>query len=80
MNENFHPGTKMLNEILHKCKTNGNKRGLRYIKKDETPYSGETMCVKGKDDTANQVESPKKTYAHIVRKLDTFNLGATLSF
>ena len=53
MNENFHPGTKMLNEILHKCKTNGNKRGLRYIKKDETPYSGETMFFKGKDNTYN---------------------------
>ena len=80
MNEKFHLGTKVLNEILDKCKTHGDKRVLRNINKDETPCSGETMCVKGKDDTANQVESPKKTYAHIVRKLDTFNLGATLSF
>ena len=51
----------MLNEILDKCKTHGDKRVLRNINKDETPCSGETMCVKGKDDTANQVESPKKT-------------------
>ena len=53
MNENFHPGTKVLDEILHKCKTNGNKRGLGYINKDETPCSGETMFVKGKDNTRN---------------------------
>ena len=26
MNENFHPGTKVLNKILDKCKTHGNKR------------------------------------------------------
>ena len=61
MNEIFHPGTKVLNEILDKCKTHGNKRGLGYINKDETPYSGEILFVKGKDNTPNQVESPKKT-------------------
>ena len=26
VNENFHPGTKVLNKILDKCKTHGNKR------------------------------------------------------
>ena len=51
----------MLNEILDKCKTHGDKRGLGYINKDETPYGGETMFVRGKDDTPNQVESLKKT-------------------
>ena len=51
----------MLNEILDKCKTHGDKRGLGYINKDETPFSGETMFFKGKDDAPNQVESLKKT-------------------
>ncbi|KAL6315634.1 hypothetical protein AAG906_003738 [Vitis piasezkii] len=37
MNENFHLGTKVLNEILDKCKTHGDKRGLGYINKDKTP-------------------------------------------
>ena len=37
------------------------KRGFGYINKDETPCSGKTMFVKDKDDTLDQVESPKKT-------------------
>ena len=61
MSENFHLGTKVLNEILDKCKMYGDKRGLGYINKDETSSSGEIVFVKGKDDTPNQVESPKKT-------------------
>ena len=67
MNENFHLETKVLNEILDKCKTHGvkckthsDKRGLGYINKDETPSSGETMFAKGKDETLNQTTSPKK--------------------
>ena len=54
MNDVFHLGTKALNEILDKCKTHGGKRGLQYINKDETLFSGETMFVKGKDGTLNQ--------------------------
>ena len=42
MNENFRLGTIVLNEILDKCKTHGDKKGLRYFNKDETPTSGET--------------------------------------
>ena len=61
MNENFHPGTNVLNEILDKYKTHVDKWGLSYINKDETPSSGETMFVKGKHDTPNQIEFPKKT-------------------
>ena len=61
MNENFHLGTKVLNEIIDKCKTHGDKRGLGYINKDESPFSGEIVFVKGKDDTHNQVKSPKNT-------------------
>ena len=53
MNEIFHPGTKMLNEILDKCKNHGDKKGLGYINKDETPSSGETMFMKGKYETLN---------------------------
>ena len=55
MSEIFHPGTKVLNEIHDKCKTHGDKRGLRYINKDKTPTSGEIMFVKGKDETLNQI-------------------------
>ena len=61
INEKFHLGTKVLNEILDKYKTHGDKRGLGYINKDKTPYSGETRFFKGKDNTPNQVQSPKKT-------------------
>ena len=79
MNEKFHLGTKVLNEILDKYKTHGDKRGLGYINKDETPTNREIMLVKGKDETPNLVESPKKNhYAHIVRKLDTLNLDVIL--
>ena len=53
MSEIFHPGTKVLNEILDKCKTHGDKRGLGYINKDETLSSGETAFVKCKDVTSN---------------------------
>ena len=59
MNEIFHLGTKVLNEILDKCKTHGDKRGLGYINKYETPFSGESMFVKSKNETLNQVTSPK---------------------
>ena len=48
VNEIFHPRTKVLNEILDRSKPNGDKRGLGYINKNETPSSGETVFVKGK--------------------------------
>ena len=53
MNEIFHPRTKVLNEMLNKCKTCGDKRGLGCINKDETPSNGEIVFVKGKDETPN---------------------------
>ena len=80
MNEIFHLRTKVLNEILDICKTHGDKRGLGYINKDETPSNGETMFVKGKYETPNQIafliipSLYKKK-----KKLDTLSLGATLS-
>ena len=61
MNEIFHLRTKVINEILDKCKTHGDKRGLGYINKDETPSHGEIVFVRGKDETPNQTTSPKKT-------------------
>ena len=80
MNENFHRGTEVLNEILDECKTHGDKRGLRYINKDETPSSGETVFAKSKDDTPNQVESPKKaSLCTHCKKTGHLNLDATLS-
>ena len=79
MNENFHRGTEVLNEILDECKTHGDKRGLRYINKDETPSSGETVFAKSKDDTPNQVESLKKTsLCTHCKKTGHLNLDATL--
>ena len=39
VNKFFYYGTKMFNEILDKCKTHGDKRGLGHINKDETPSS-----------------------------------------
>ena len=55
VNEIFHPGTKVLNGVLDKCKTHGDKWGLGYINKDETPCSGENVFVKGKYETPTQV-------------------------
>ena len=45
MNENFHLETKVLNEIIDKCKTHGDKRCLGYINKDESPFKGEIVCL-----------------------------------
>ena len=49
VNKVFHPRTWVLNEILDKCKTYCDKWGLGYVNKDETPSSGETIFVKGKN-------------------------------
>ena len=57
VNEIFHLGTKVLNEILDRSKSNCDKRGLGYINKNETPSSGETFFVKGKKKTLNQTTS-----------------------
>ena len=61
MNEIIHLGTKVLNEILNKCKTHGDKRGLGCINKDETPFSGENRFFKGKNETPNQAASLKNS-------------------
>ena len=47
-NEVFHHGTKVLNNILKKCKSHGDKRGLGYISKTKTPTSGAIVFAKGK--------------------------------
>ncbi|KAL6319880.1 hypothetical protein AAG906_036952 [Vitis piasezkii] len=57
VDENFHVGTKVLNEILDKCKTHGDKRGLGYINKDETPSNGETVFVKGDKFSCTSLEN-----------------------
>ena len=53
----FHLGTKVLDDILDKCKSHGNKRGLGYISKTKTPTSGDIVFIKGKKETPNQVAS-----------------------
>lgn len=42
-------------------KFHGDKKGLDYINKTKTPTSGETVFVKGKEKTLNQVASPSTT-------------------
>ena len=79
VNENFDPKTKVLNEILDKCKTLGDKRGLGYINKDKTPSSGETMLVEGKDEPLTKQNLLKRQhYAHTIRKLDILGLYVVL--
>ena len=51
---------KCLMKYLINAKRMVIKRGLRYINKDETPFSGATMFVKGKHETSNETTSPKK--------------------
>ena len=48
-NEIFHPKTKISNEIIDKYKSHEDKKSLGYINKIETPTSGETIFVKGKE-------------------------------
>ena len=59
MSEIFHPETIVLNEILINAKPMVIKKGLGYINKDKTPFSKETVFVKSKDETPNQVASLK---------------------
>ena len=54
-NKVFYPGTKVLNDILNKCKSHGDKKDLGYINKTETPTSGDIVFVKGKEETSNHV-------------------------
>ena len=69
----------MLNEFFDKCKTHGDKRGLGYINKNETPFSGATVFVKGKCAIlTKQNLLIRHHYAHTIRKLDTLNLDAIL--
>ena len=44
MNENFHLGTKMLNEILDKCKTHANKEVQSTLTKMKLPIV-EKLCL-----------------------------------
>ena len=57
INEAFHPETKVLDEILEKCKSHGNKWGLGYISETKTPTSGGIVFIKGKEETPNQATS-----------------------
>ena len=63
----------MFNEILDKCKTHGDKRGLGYINKVESPTSGETIFVKGKKETLSHATSST------AKSLDILKIGVTLS-
>ena len=54
INEIFHLGIEVLDEILEKYKSHGDKRGLGYINWTETP-SRDIVFVKGKEETPSQV-------------------------
>ena len=45
----------MLDEILEKCKSYEDKKGLGYIIKTETPTNRDIIFVKGKKETPNHV-------------------------
>ena len=47
----------MLDEILEKCKSQGDKKGLDYISKTKTSTSGGIVLVKSKEETPNQETS-----------------------
>lgn len=53
--EIFHYGTKILNEIIDKYKSHGDKKGLGYINNIETPTSKQTIFVKRKKETPNPI-------------------------
>lgn len=55
--EIFHLETKILNKIIKKCNSLGDKRGLGHANKNETPVIGETMFIKGKEETSKSVAS-----------------------
>ena len=56
-NKVFHPKAKILNDIINKVRFHGDKRGLGYINKIETPTSRETIFVKSKEETLSLVVS-----------------------
>ena len=74
----------MLDEIFEKCKSHGDKRGLRYINRIETPTSRDIVFVKGKDETPNQatlfILHTLSYFAHTLRSLDILKIGVTLDF
>ena len=53
----FNRGTKVLNDILDKCKPYGDKKDLSYIRKIETPTNEDIVFIKDKEKTLNQVTS-----------------------
>lgn len=62
VNKIFHLGPKMLYETIDECKTHGDKKGLGYINKVETPTSGETIFVKGKKEALSHATSFSTPY------------------
>ena len=49
----FNPETKVLNDILDKCKSHGDKRDLSYIRKTKTPTNEDIVFIKDKKKTLN---------------------------
>lgn len=62
----------MLDEILEKCKSHGDKRGLMYINQIETPTSRDMVFVKGKEEIPIQATLP--CFAHTLRSLDIYSI------
>ena len=71
----------MLDEILKKCKSHRDKKGLGYINWTETPISGHTVFVKGKKEPlAKQHLLALLYFSQTVRSLDILKIDATLDF
>ena len=81
INEVLHPKTQVFDEILKKCKSHRDKRGLGYINWTGTPTSGDTVFVKGKKEPlAKQHLLGVPYFAYIVRSLEILKIDATLDF
>ena len=75
----------MLNEILDKCKSHGEKRGLKYINKVETLTSGKKkkklFLLKVKNKPLAIQHLPILPYfAHTLKSLDKLKIGVILNF
>lgn len=43
----------MLDEILEKYKSHGDKRGMGYVNRTETPSSGDIIFIKDEEETSS---------------------------
>ena len=56
----FRLSSKILNEMVEKRKTRGDKRGLDYLSESKTPQSRNTTFLRPKDNSSFRKSSPKQ--------------------